>query len=982
MINQEGEFSTFIITGMHRSGTSLMASLMQSAGINIGEKLMGAEYSNPKGHFENLDFVGFHEYALRSQGICQEGWTLQQNIDLPHQLIDKAKLVIEENAISNCWGWKDPRTTLFLDFWKDLLPQAYFVFVYRSPWEVVDSLYRRGDEIFYSNPKYALQVWMHYNKNILDFYNLFPNQSILLNIDNVIADCTVISRLCNDKFAIKLDDPSKDIIDKSLMKNVPSNSYRQMLIQKFFPEALELYDKLNNRADLKFQQVHLDTLKHEISVEERFLQDWLDGYKIGKDFKIKLQETQSELQQTQSELQQTQSELQQTQSKLQQTQSELQQTQSELQQTQSELQQTQSELQQTQSELQHFKNIITAMETSKFWKSRKIWFKFKDLLGVKNKFDHINQLKLIIILIFTHGLSYTINIFKQENKILLSNDINYQKWLNNNYPRKTDLVSMINKIKLLEYKPVISIIMPVYNTPGEFLKEAIDSVLNQVYPYWELCIADDASTKQYIQILLTEYINKDSRIKVVFREENGHISLSSNSAIHLATGEYIALLDHDDLLTPHALYEVVKLLNQHPEADMIYSDEDKINQEGKLKDPFFKPDWCPDSFLSRMYTCHLGVYRRELVKQIGGFRAGYEGSQDYDLVLRLTEKTNQIFHIPNVLYHWRMHTESTAQDISTKNYATIAAQKAIEDALERRGEIGKVIPIQGGYNNVRYEIKNYDLISIIIPTKNLGDLLNTCLQSIFEKTTYPHYEILVIDNGSTEEKTKQIIELWKIKEPQRFRSEVLNIPFNFSKINNYAVKQTKGKYLLFLNNDTEVINNDWLDAMVEQAQRDSIGAVGTLLLYPDNTIQHAGVIAGLGGVANHSHKNYPSEAHGYFNQIKTINNYSAVTAACVMCRREVFEEVGGFEEDLAVAFNDIDLCFKMVDKGYKNVYLPHVKLYHYESKSRGYEDTPEKKARFNKEVRYMQSKWKDIIKHDPCYNPNLTREREDFSINV
>lgn len=661
----------------------------------------------------------------------------------------------------------------------------------------------------------------------------------------------------------------------------------------------------------------------------------------------------------------------------------LQQTHSELERSQSQLEQTQSQLYNYQVEYQKVQAIVFAMETTKFWKLRKMWFKLKTLFSIKRFFfKSLAKLKLIFILIFTNGLSHTINILKQEDKIPLSDDINYQKWLTKNYPRKIDLTSMAENIKNLKYKPVISIIMPVYNTPGEFLKEAIDSVLNQVYPYWELCIADDASTKQYIQFLLTEYLDKDKRIKVVFREENGHISLSSNSAIHLATGEYIALLDHDDLLTPHALYEVVKLLNQYPEADMIYSDEDKINQESKLQDPYFKPDWCPDSFLSRMYTCHLGVYRRELVKQIGGFRGGYEGSQDYDLVLRLTEKTDKIFHIPNILYHWRIHSESTAQDISTKNYATIAAQKAIKDALERRGETGKVIPIQGGYNNVRYEIKNHDLISIIIPTKNLGNLLNSCLKSIFEKTTYSNYEILVIDNGSTEEKTKQIIELWKIKEPQRFRSEVLDIPFNFSKINNYAVKQTKGKYLLFLNNDTEVINNDWLHAMVEQAQRTNIGAVGALLLYSDNTIQHAGVTAGIGGVANHSHKNYPSEAHGYFNQIQTINNYSAVTAACLMCRREVFEEVGGFEEDLAVAFNDTDLCFKMIDKGYRNICLPHVKLYHYESKSRGYEDTPEKKARFNKEVKYMQSKWKDIIKHDPCYNPNLTREREDFSINV
>src|SRR6478672_266445 len=369
-----------------------------------------------------------------------------------------------------------------------------------------------------------------------------------------------------------------------------------------------------------------------------------------------------------------------------------------------------------------------------------------------------------------------------------------------------------------------------------------------------------------------------------------------------------------------------------------------------------------------MYTSHLGTYRRSLVNKIGGFRVGYEGSQDYDLVLRITEKTKNIFHIPKILYHWSSHSESTASSLDTKGYATDAAQKAIVDALERRGEPGRVIPVSGGHHLVRYNIQDFKLVSIIIPTRNLGNILNNCLKSIFEKTEYPNYEVLVIDNGSDEPETLEIIKGWKLKEPNRFRCELLNIPFNYSKINNYAVQQTKGEYLLLLNNDTEVLTPDWINAMVEQAQRPSIGAVGALLLYPDRTIQHSGVVR-VGGVAGHSHKHYPYNAHGYFNQIQTVNNYSAVTAACLMCRREVFEAVGGLEETLTVAFNDVDFCLKIGKKGYRNICLPHVVLYHYESKSRGYEDTREKQARFTYEVTYMQRKWKDIIEHDPCYNP-------------
>lgn len=568
------------------------------------------------------------------------------------------------------------------------------------------------------------------------------------------------------------------------------------------------------------------------------------------------------------------------------------------------------------------------------------------------------------------------------HEIPFSEDSEYQQWLKKNYPRQADLHRMAETLSVLTYKPLISIIMPVFNPAESFLKEAIASVVNQVYPYWELCIADDASTQPYVKSILKEYAENYSQVKVVFRARNGHISRASNSALEIATGEFVAFLDHDDVLTPDALYEVALLLNRHSEADMIYSDEDKIQDDGRLKEPFFKPDWSPDTFLSRMYTAHLGVYRRSLVNEIGGLRVGYEGSQDYDFVLRLTEKTPNIYHIPKVLYHWRIHSDSTASSLDNKTYAPNAAQNAVLDALHRRGEFGRVIPVAGGHHIVRYEIKNYKLVSIIIPTKNLGEILDKCLISIFEKTQYPNYEVLVIDNGSTEAKTKAIINTWKAKEPSRFRCEIINIPFNFSRINNIAVKSAKGEYLLFLNNDTEILTPDWLDAMVEQAQRPSIGAVGALLLYPDNTIQHAGVVISIGGVAGHSHKHYLANSHGYFNQIQTINNYLAITGACLMCRREVFDAVGGLEEDLSVAFNDVDFCLKIVEQGYRNIYLPHVVLYHYESKSRGYENTPEKLVRFNKEIEYMQQKWEKFMKHDPCYNPNLTRLREDFTLHL
>jgi glycosyltransferase involved in cell wall biosynthesis len=536
----------------------------------------------------------------------------------------------------------------------------------------------------------------------------------------------------------------------------------------------------------------------------------------------------------------------------------------------------------------------------------------------------------------------------------------------------------------LLYKPVVSVVMPVYNTPERFLREAIESVLDQVYPNWELCIADDASTEPHIQQVLQEYLSKDSRIKVAFRKENGHISLCSNSAIEIATGEFIALLDHDDLLTPYALYEVALLLNRYPDADMIYSDEDKLSEDGKLVEPFFKPDWCPDSFLSRMYTCHLGVYRHSLINQIGGFRVGYEGSQDYDLVLRLTEKTEKIYHIPKVLYHWRLHSGSASASVTAKPYAYQAAQKALTDAIHRRDVKGKVLEIPGfpGCYTVRYEILNYKLVSIIIPTKNLGKQLNICLNSIFDKSTYPNYEVIVIDNGSNEADTSEIISKWKNREPNRFISYHLDIPFNYSRINNFAALKAKGEFLLFLHSDTEVITPDWIDAMVEQAQRDSIGAVGALLLYPNNSIQHSGVAIGVSGIAGHTHRYFPLDTISHFGQVKTINNFSALSGACLMCRREVFELVGRFNEDITSIYSDIDLCLEIFKKGYRNIYVPHVSLYHHESRSWQQADAPKNQIQFLKEIEYLQTKWKDFINHDPCYNPNLTRELEDYSINA
>ncbi|OOP46073.1 glycosyl transferase family 2 [Enterococcus faecalis] len=579
-----------------------------------------------------------------------------------------------------------------------------------------------------------------------------------------------------------------------------------------------------------------------------------------------------------------------------------------------------------------------------------------------------------------NGISHTIQRAKIEK---LRNQASYPNWLARN--EVLDIEAMTQEIATFHYQPKISIAMPVYNVEEKWLRLCIDSILNQVYTNWELCMADDASTDPNVKKILTEYQQLDERIRVVFREQNGHISEATNSALAIATGEFVALLDNDDELAINAFYEVVKVLNENPELDLIYSDEDKIDMDGNRSDPALKPDWSPDLLLGTNYISHLGVYRRSILEEIGGFRKGYEGSQDYDLVLRFTEKTTKerIKHIPKVLYYWRMLPTSTAVDQGSKGYAFEAGLRAVQDALVRRGINGRATHgAANGLYDVYYDIKSDKLVSIIIPTKNGYKDVQRCVSSIIEKTTYQNYEIIMADNGSTDPKMHELYAEFEQQLPGRFFVESIDIPFNFSTINNRAAKKAHGEYLLFLNNDTEVITENWLTLMVSFAQQERIGCVGAKLLYPNNTVQHAGVILGLGGVAGHGHYGYPHGDLGYFGRLAINVNYSAVTAACLLMKKADFDAVGGFEEAFTVAFNDVDLCLKVQALGRDNVWLHEAELYHFESQTRGYDDKGKKKKRFEQEKVMMEEKWGPLIENDPFYNPNLTRDIPNFSLRI
>lgn len=535
------------------------------------------------------------------------------------------------------------------------------------------------------------------------------------------------------------------------------------------------------------------------------------------------------------------------------------------------------------------------------------------------------------------------------------------------------------KARKLDGAAKISIVLPVYNPPERWLVKAIESVVEQVYPHWELCIANDASTAPHVRRVLDRYARVDSRIKVVHRGANGHISACSNSAAELATGEWLALLDHDDELHPMALLEVAAAIAAHPEWRIVYTDEDKIDNEGQRYEPYMKSDWNYDLFLSHNCISHLGVYHAEMFREIGGFRVGMEGSQDWDLALRAVErlKSGQIGHVPKVLYHWRAIQGSTALAPQEKDYAHEAGLRAINEHLKRVGNGARAesIPGQRGNYRVRYSVPEpAPLVSIIIPTRDQADLLRACVESVLELTTYKRFEIVVVDNQSSEREALAFLD--RLKGTDRVRVIAHDEPFNYALINNAAVEAARGEVLCFLNNDITVLSSGWLQEMVGHACRDGIGAVGAMLYYPNETIQHAGVAVGVHGVAAHVYSGHARGYPGHMSRARLAQTLSAVTAACMVVRRERFEAVGGFDPALGVAFNDVDLCLRLDERGWRNVWTPFAELYHHESATRGLEDSPEKRARFAKEIVYMRERWDERLRADPYYSPSFTLDEE------
>jgi O-antigen biosynthesis protein len=598
----------------------------------------------------------------------------------------------------------------------------------------------------------------------------------------------------------------------------------------------------------------------------------------------------------------------------------------------------------------------------------------------QSKSQALNHIKQVARSQGVHWRQLALEHYEQtfEKNIVITN---YQSWL------AKQVLTLPHDLKpqLLSWKhlPLVSIVLPVHNPKPDHLRQCINSVLNQHYSHWQLCIADDASASKVKQFI-AELAAKDPRVEVVYRPRNGHICEASNTALEIVKGEFVALLDHDDCLTPDALFQVVKALQTQPDAGLLYSDEDKINDAGERFEPHFKPQWNPDLLLAQNYLSHLGVYRTSLVREVGGFREGFEGSQDHDLALRISRRLrpHQVVHIPHVLYHWRATAGSTALNASAKTYTSQAGLKAVQDHMANTHPTASVSAGQGANTyRIHWPLPQpAPLVSLLVPTRDKLEVLQPCVDALLQRTSYAHFELLILDNQSTCSQTLAYMKEVAVRDP-RVRVLPWNHAFNYSAINNFGVAQARGSIIGLVNNDIEPINPDWLDEMVRQVCRPDIGCVGAKLYYPNDTIQHAGVVLGIGGVAGHSQKYFSRNANGYFGRLHLAHNVSAVTGACLLVRKAVFQEVGGLDEaNLKVSFNDVDFCLKVREAGYRNLFTPYAELYHHESISRGPNDTRAKRAVADAEAQFMRQKWGKLLDNDPYYNPNLTLVFEDFSL--
>ncbi len=971
-----------LVLGMHRSGTSAFTRLANLMGAELSPNLLEAKEDNQQGFWEHKDIVDVHERLLAGMGSCWDdtrfspkGWDEAEAIkDYENEI---RAVLRRDFAESKLFAIKDPRLSLLLPLWLKILKKEkirpVFVTVLRDPFSTAASLKKRN----HFPVEKSLLLWCRYNLEAERGARKHPH--VLLTMDEVMKDWQSVTKKVAKGLAVKWPHQTRTVakdveafINPSLVHHaraVPVG-VENAFIGAWAKRATKLLwqGALEGETDTKA----LDALYEDITVQmdsaSGLMHFWVEEALRGRFYVGHVQKQQQDMHKLQGEIRELGAQLR----------------------------IARKDLSRTIQRADGLQQALEAVVNSTSWKvtwplrvtsslarlalSPKTYKKMSMILRIYGAKELLN-LALYALRVRSSGPSMQIQHGKQH----------YEEWVQlYDTFSEGDKRAMREHVEQMSHAPLISIVMPVYNVEEKWLREAIDSVRRQIYTNWELCIADDASPALHIKKVLKEYEKKDQRIRVVYRKENGHISESSNSALEIAKGEFVALMDHDDVIPEHALYFVAAEINKDPKVNLIYSDEDKMDEQGKRFYPYFKSDWNPDLFYCQNMISHLGVYRRSVLKKIGGFRKGMEGSQDYDLALRFLEAVDEqgVRHIPRILYHWRAIEGSTARHIDQKNYALEASRRAMQSYLDRRYKGQGVKLVESNLDQFHRTLwplpKKTPKASLIIPTRNAVVLVKQCVESILERTKYDgEYEIIIVNNQSDDPNTLEYFK--QIAKKANVRILDYPHPFNYSAINNFAVKHAKGEVMILLNNDTEVISSEWLREMVSHAIRSDVGAVGAKLYYPNDVIQHAGVILGGGAaihpVATHMFHGLARDDAGYLGRAMMTQSLSAVTAACLAVTKKKYEEVDGLDEtNLTVAFNDVDFCLKLREKGYRNIWTPYAELYHHESATRGAEDTPAKMERAAREVAFMRKRWKEWLGNDPYYNPNLDFMEADFSL--
>ena len=1020
-----------LVLGMHRSGTSAVAGVLGMLGAKIGEpdELLPAHpIDNPTGYWERTEFNALNDALLASTA---HAWNrianFRPSIDVAActETLQQLQTIVDRlESDGTAWLAKDPRLCLLMPEWNRLLPNAFHVVVVRDPLAIAASMKSGPRGVFTS--QFVVDLWEKYVRLMLDGLRgrevLFVAYTELMReptsqatrmrtalehngvtgLRDVQADrlsqfLSVDLDRSEPASLVRLNDQQRELYQwlqaqsqragTVIVDSFPEGPAPDAALAEFeasFDYHLEHGRFLAGQAAIDSQQ----RIEHLVAEQERSRAEWAS--ELGTQ-RRNAQAAQEETQNLSQALAQRDQDYRSVSAALGSKLTENEALTEELELRTHEISHLRDDVEELHRHTHNLDAVIDALRHSLSWK---ITAPLRFIASPLRHLPHAGaEQRLYKIFYAMPGLSPArkrsiILWMHRHTPWLTRRTLSYQLYAQTqrlireretNRERRVSMQRMTEKhaqetLAAIEKPPLISMVMPVYNVDRQWLMAALESVRRQFYPHWELCIADDASPREETKQALRDIAALgDERIKIRRLEKNLGIAGASNAALDMTTGEFVGLLDNDDELTRDALLEVAKRIIAD-DPDLIYSDEDKIDEDGNHVEPYFKSDYSPDYLLCNNYICHFSVIRRQLFVDAGAFLPGFDGAQDFDLMLRVCEQARKVVHIPKILYHWRKIPGSTAATSAGKPYTHEAGRRAIATALSRRGIVGE--SQSGPYPNtyrVRREILGQPLVSILIPFRDKSVLLGKCIASILEKSSYQNFEIVGIDNGSVEAATRSVIERLERKD-SRIRFVRYQEPFNYSAINNFGATHARGEHLLFLNNDTEVISADFLAAMLEHSQRPEVGVVGAKLLYSDHTIQHAGVILGLGGVAGHSHLMSPAGHHGYFSRPQLIQNLSAVTFACAMTRRSVFDELRGLNEtELAIAFNDVDYCLRAREAGYLIVYTPYAELYHHESKSRGYEIGSQKRDRLARETEFMRTRHREILERgDPYYNPNLS----------